>query len=506
VRVCLISPYSDFTAIGVRLLSAILKHKGHDVTTLFLMDMGFESDYHVDFSAGYPETLMAEALDHARGSDVVGMSLVTPYYHRIAQLTEYFRQRLEVPIIWGGVHPTLCPEESLRHADYICVGEGEFAFPEFLEALAFNGDPFSIPNIWGRRNGEIVSNSSRPLNRNLDALPYPDYGPDGQFVVSMDNRRLLPATEELNRKYLYLGPVHEGLYTYHILTSRGCPHQCSFCGNLAMHAAAGERIGYRPRSVEHVMGELEAIHQRYEIRGLLISDDAFIAYKTEDIRKFSSLYKEKIGAPFRINATPVLIKEEKVRLLMDAGLRWLEIGIQSGSPRTLELFKRQWSTPERVLRAAEIVKPYQKKCLIIYDLILDNPWEPVEDLMDTLRLVLRLPRPYHLQSFPLLFYPGTELYHRAVREGIITKADTTIVEEDLQGKRACYVNFLFTLVGVQWFPRWAVKMLGIPILVRIGSRPIFDRFFEGLYAVARRLKTMFFRHPAPKDVVINVEM
>jgi hypothetical protein len=68
------------------------------------------------------------------------------------------------------------------------------------------------------------------------------------------------------------------------------------------------------------------------------------------------------------------------------------------------------------------------------------------------------------------------------------------------------VNFLFTLVGVQSFPRWLIKLLSMPILVKIGSRPIFDKFFEGLYGAARKLKSMFFRPPAPKDVVINVEV
>jgi anaerobic magnesium-protoporphyrin IX monomethyl ester cyclase len=505
MNVCLISPYSDFTSTGVRLLSAILKQKGHNVTALFLVDMSFEHGYLTDFTTGYPEELLNEILERARDANVIGLSLLTPYFSRSVQLTRYLRQHLDTPIIWGGVHPTLLPEECLKYADYVCVGEGEFAFPEFLEALEGQGDPLAIENIWGKRNGGIVKNSSRPLIRDLDCLPYPDYGPEGHWVVSMDNRRLLPATEELNRKYLYIGPVHERIWTYQILTSRGCPHRCTFCGNLAMHQAVGERTGYRARSVEHVIGELEQIHRRYQIRGVLISDDAFMAYKTDDIRDFAQLYKEKIGAPFRINATPVLIKEEKVRLLVDAGLRWLEIGIQSGSARTLELFNRRWSTQERVLRSAQIVKPYQGTCLIIYDLILDNPWEPLEDMLETLHLVLKLPHPYHLQSFPLLFYPGTELYHRALREGILAPEQAIINEENMQMKRPCYINFLFTLTGVQWFPRWMIRALSLPLLVKLGNRPLFDKIFEGIYGMARWLKNTFFRHPIPKGFVVNMD-
>ena len=506
MNVCLISPYSDFTAIGVRTLSAILKQKGHNVTTLFLLDMGFQKGYLADFTCGYSDELLEEIRQLTDSADIIGISLLTPYFQRSVQLTRYLRKHQDTPIIWGGVHPTVLPEECLNHADYVCVGEGEEAFPELLDTLSNGGDPTSIPNIWCRKNGEVIKNNSRPLIRDLDALPYPDYGPEGQWIVSMDNRRLLSATEELNRQYLYLGPVHEGLFTYNILTSRGCPHQCSFCGNLAMHQAAGERLGYRPRSVENVIGELEHIHQRYEIRGILISDDAFMAYKTDDIRKFCELYKEKIGAPFRINATPVLIKEEKVRLLVDAGLRWLEIGIQSGSPHTLELFKRQWSKPERVLRAAEICKPYQKTCLIIYDLILDNPWEQLDDMLKTLKLVLKLPKPYHLQSFPLSYYPGTELYYRALQDGIITHEQALINEENMQIKRPCYINFLFSLVGVMWIPRWLIKIMSVPLLVKIGNRPVFDKVFQGVYRVARWLKTLFFRHPVPKDLVINVDI
>ena len=506
MKVCLISPYSDFTSNAVRLLSAILRQKEHEVTSIFLVDMSFEGGYLTDFSTGYPNELMGEILEKAADADIIGLSLLTQYYARSIQLTNYLREHLSIPVIWGGVHPTVRPYDCLQYADYVCVGEGEQAFPEFLDDLEHGEDPLSIRNIWGKRNGEVVRNPSRPLLRDLDSLPYPDYDPDGQWIIPMDGRTLLPATEELNRKYLYLGPVHEKLFTYQILTSRGCPHQCSFCGNLAMHTAAGERIGYRPRSVEHVIGELEEVHKRYEIRGLLISDDAFMAYRTDDIRRFSVLYKERIGAPFRINATPVLIKEEKVRLLVDAGLRWLEIGIQSGSPRTLELFKRQWSTPAKVLKSADIVKPYQKTCLIIYDLILDNPWEPLEDMIETLQLVLKLPQPYHLQSFPLVFFPGTELYKRALQEGIISVEHGAYTQENMQMKRPCYINFLFSLVGIQWMPRWAVRVLSWPLLVKFGNLPIFDKLFNGIYSTARWLKTLFFRHPTPKDLIIDVDV
>jgi hypothetical protein len=111
-----------------------------------------------------------------------------------------------------------------------------------------------------------------------------------------------------------------------------------------------------------------------------------------------------------------------------------------------------------------------------------------------------------LQSFPLLFYPGTELYHRALKEGLIKKADPTIVEENMQEKRACYMNFLFSLAGILWFPRWIIQILSIPLLVKIGSFPIFDRGFGGIYWAARHLKTVFFHHPSPKDLVINMDV
>ncbi|KPL06225.1 hypothetical protein AMJ86_09370 [bacterium SM23_57] len=470
MKVCLISPYSDFTSNAVRLLSATLRQKGHEVTSIFLVDMSFEGGYLIDFSGGYPVELLGEILEKTQDADIIGLSLLTQYYSRSIQLTQYLRKYLSVPIIWGGVHPTVRPDDCLQYADYVCVGEGEHAFPEFLDALENGDDPLSVRNIWGKRDGEVVRNASRPLLRDLDSLPYPDYGPDGHWVVSMDGRRLLPVTENLNRDYLYLGPVHEKLFTYQILTSRGCPHRCSFCGNLAMHTAAGERIGYRPRSIEHVIGELEHIHNRYG------------------------------------NATPVLIKEEKVRLLVDAGLRWLEIGIQSGSPRTLELFNRQWSTPARVLKSAEILKPYQKTCLIIYDLILDNPWEPLEDMLDTLKLILKLPRPYHLQSFQLIFYPGTELYDRALQDGIIKTDDTKHFRENMQQKKACYINFLFSLAGVRFVPRWVIKIMSWPLPVKIGNRPFFNRIFEGIYSVGRWLKTIFFRHPTPKNLVVDVDV
>ena len=147
MKVCLISPYSDFTSNAVRLLSAVLKQKGHEVTSIFLIDMSFQSGYLADFSQGYPDDLMKQVIEKAKDADVIGLSLLTQYYFRSVQLTRYLKEHLSIPIIWGGVHPTVCPEQSLIYADYVCVGEGEEAFPEFLEALENGNDPLSIQNM-----------------------------------------------------------------------------------------------------------------------------------------------------------------------------------------------------------------------------------------------------------------------------------------------------------------------------------------------------------------------
>ena len=162
----------------------------------------------------------------------------------------------------------------------------------------------------------------------------------------------------------------------------------------------------RKRSPQHVVEEIERIVKEYDfIEGVQISDDSFFVLTSEEMETFSKLYKEKIGLPFRCLGSPSTITEEKLSFLVDAGMYEIQMGIETACERTKKIYRR--STPnEIVLRAAQSINKFKGRVTAIYDFILDNPYETNEDIVETLEFILKIPRPFHLQLFSLIFFPA----------------------------------------------------------------------------------------------------
>ena len=123
---------------------------------------------------------------------------------------------------------------------------------------------------------------------------------------------------------------------------------------------------------------------------VILNDDCFTCRKVQELEEFSERYRKEIGLPFRALATPSSITEQKVGCLVRAGLDELEIGVQSASPHTLELYRREWAHPDKVFAAAEIMAKFKANLPPTYDFIVDNPWETDKDVEDSIRLALNL--------------------------------------------------------------------------------------------------------------------
>ena len=116
MKISIISPFPDVRAYGIRVITACLKKAGHDVNLFFLMK---------EFSERYAEKTMNDLVKLTKGSDLVGISLMTNFYDNAVQITKKLKDNYDFPILWGGIHPTVRPEESLQHADMVCIGESE---------------------------------------------------------------------------------------------------------------------------------------------------------------------------------------------------------------------------------------------------------------------------------------------------------------------------------------------------------------------------------------------
>lgn len=483
MKLALIAPTPpDISAFGVRSLSAFLRQQGVQVTTIFLPGGVEQTRYNRRFVYRYPEPLLEQVKARVSGADLIGVSLMTNYYDRAVQITESLRP-LRIPIIWGGIHPTVKPDESLEHADMVCIGEGEEALFEVLEHVRMDRHPAGVGNIWCRENGTIVRNAPRPLGKTLDRYPFADYSGRHDFITDLEKNELVPLSADMLRRLLPHEPTPQGefLPSYKILTARGCPYQCSFCAIQMLKQLYGEEKFHRTRSIDHVMEELKYIKGKFPFIGIInIFDDIFLARPLEDILDFARRYKEDIGLPFECQVSAGTLTEKKLDVLVGAGLIFVEMGIQAASEASRNLYCRK-ETDDTVLRAATLLHHYRDRMLPpCYHVILDNPWETTEQTLETFDLLTCLPGPFWMKKASLVCYPGTPLYQRARSEGMLRDEKAEIYRKHLHTPSASYPNLLIHLVEPPRFPRSLLRMLRRPSVVKILDRRGLQSFY-GLF-------------------------
>jgi len=487
MKVALISPYSDITAYGLRCLSSYLKSLGHRVTMIFLPDYREEVEDRRDADDYYPLTLMTEIARLCQGSGLIGISLMTYCFQRIAQLSDFLRTQLHLPVIWGGIHATIRPEECLAHADFACRGEGEECLARLVAALKEGQAIYDIPNLVYRRDGQVVINPVAPLVQNLDAFPRPDYVLEDHYYSRLNQPPLKPMDLAGFEELMAMNPLSDparGEIVYQTMASRGCPYHCAYCCNNFLRQLYARQKYVRFLEVETVIGELKDIKTRYPfLNTVLLSDDSFFSAPMSWLREFAHRYGQEVGLPFRCLASPLAITKEKLALLTGVGLKGLQIGVQSGSEQTRRLYQREGSA-EAVIRAGQIlthfIPPLEPPK---YDIILDNPYETLEDLQDTIHLLMRIPPPYRVQPFSLVFIPGTDLHSRAVKDGLIRDEQRQIYRKQFHVASNIYFKLLLSLTGSR-FPQPLLRLLARPQLLKLFNRPALLRFLERL----RRLK------------------
>lgn len=398
--VLLVSVQTDLEVIGLKSLHCQLLQHGFASHMLFLPQ----------FSKPGVAEAVCELVDDLSPL-FIGMGLMSVEYGRAADLTHALKSRFpDVPVLWGGVHPTLTPADCLDHADYVCVGEGERFIVDFARTLAEGSDPGHLNNLVHRRNGHVVQNPLHPLIEDLSGLPSPEHVPRDSFVFH--NGGIVPLDTEAFRRYArYSGT------TYSVVSSRGCPFSCTYCCNNALSSIYGaKRVRFREAGA--VIGELKrAISEHPFITCINFQDDCFLARPAGEMERFCELYRQEVALPFIARSIPAAATEEKLAALKSAGLAWLNLGLQSGSDHVcFDIYKRR-SGRQDFLEAARAVKKHGLAAF--YDVILDNPFETDEDRLETVRTLMETPKPYYTHFFSLSLYPGTELRDRALEEGLI---------------------------------------------------------------------------------------
>jgi len=434
---------------GILLISSVLKQAGHRVSLV----VATEED-------------PLEAALRLR-PDVVAYTVYTGPHTWYLELNRRIRAQLPgVFSIFGGPHPTFFPEMIEREGvDGLCIGEGEYATLDLLNALQRNGDGVilpdpAIPNWWFNRQGEIVRNELRPLlsGEELDALPFAD-------------RELLYAAHEQSRR-TRIKPF---------ITGRGCPYDCAFCFNKAysdLYGGHGRR--FRRRSPDNVLRELKEVTSRHDVRFVLFMDDTFIL-QDKWLQEFMTRYQAEVRRngeplPFWCQVRADLVTDEKIALFKEAGCVSVSFGLEAGNDRLRNVILNRRMSRQEILGAADILRRHD--IAFMTNNMLGLPTGNLETDFETLDLNAQC-RPAYANVFLFQPYPKTALGEWAYEHGWMmgsfddlsgSVSDNTVIKFGSESEKRQIENLqkLFAL-GVE-FP-WLLPV--IRRLIRLPSNKLF---------------------------------
>ena len=422
---------------GIKYISSLLKDKGYKTYIIQFGQLRYpaeflDNDY---FTPSLPKhnpcspedvRLLIDLLKQLKPK-VVGISLTSVTFKTAKIITARIKKHLDVIVVWGGIHATISPEECILHADIVCRGEGELPMWELVEKLRKRERVASIQNLWIRDNARIERNELRPLIENLDDLPFADF-------IDRTNKFLIDSG-----KIVTSPPIISGyeIYSYPIMSSRGCMFGCSFCCNsIIKEEYRGKGSYLRRRNVRNVIEELKRAIKELPIGLIRFWDDVF-TYDKEWIKDFSEHYLAEVGKPLGCYAHPTYTDKDIIAALAKAGLVSIIVGIQSGSEMiNRNLFARSQSHQD-ILEFTKTVKRLYINPR--YDVIVDNPYETEQDHHSCVELLAALPRPYFMQFYSLCYFPKTPLTQKALCDTIITANDVE------QHSSKAFNNFFLSL-------------------------------------------------------------
>jgi radical SAM superfamily enzyme YgiQ (UPF0313 family) len=382
-------------ALGIRQLSSFLRREGYNIDCLFLM-------HFKDERGNYLSAKRVASFVISRGYGIVGFSCMTGDYLEVRSITRSIKEISKNPpkIIWGGVHPTIMPEECLKNgnADIVFFAAAEKAFKELLSGRNLK----EISNIAYCDSDRIVMNYSNVDLIDPNILPFPDFDFSRHYVMNDSEVKILNLN--LFRELYPWNGTH-----YYCITSRGCPYSCAYCCNIY-------RGKYFRKSIDYFIDELKYIKSRLPfINTISIQDDSLFQNDSGWISDFAEKYGKEIGLPFRAALMPRFATDERLEALSRAGLSYVGIGLQGSSRLNREVYGRA-ETTESFLRAVHKCKNFGITARI--DVIVDNPYEKKEDLLEIALALNNVQKPYPISVFSLKLFPGTRMTERAKLDGV----------------------------------------------------------------------------------------
>ena len=416
ITVVLIALYR-YQNFAIRTMHSLLETiDGVKTYTLFFKNIDSINQFDIPSDKEY-ELLINKIID--LNPNIIGISVLSSFYSIAKRITKLIKYNTSAMVIWGGIHPTIYPESCIKDADLICLGEGEKALIDLVISLRDGKDYYHIDNLWINNGNNIIKNSMRSLIKDLDSLPFPSYGNESFFFIE---------SNKITKKDITL--LDPNIFYIYIKSSRGCPFACSYCVNSILKQLF-KKLGHynRRRSVANVIEEIkEIISLSGNKKNYVFFVDDFFSSDKSWLDEFKLAYKREINLPFGVEYHPNLLKPYILTTLLESGVDTINFGIQTGSDHIRNnIFNRPGKNSE-IIKIANEIANYGIN--IRYDLILNNPYESEETLRDTIKLLLRLPKPLFFFLFSFQYFPNYPFTMKSIEDGYIKdeEANVDIVE------------------------------------------------------------------------------
>jgi radical SAM superfamily enzyme YgiQ (UPF0313 family) len=320
--------------------------------------------------------------------DLIGITSVTQNYNKAIRYAG-IAKKYDLPVLLGGVHISMLPSSLTDDMDVGVIDEGEETIIDLFNLYEEKGyfDENELEKIDGicfKRNGELILTKKRKLIEPLDKIP-------------------LPARDLLE--------IKKSTYMF---TSRGCCYRCTFCASSHFWGKV------RFFSAEYVVNEIKHLIEEYYVRDIEFWDDLFIADKRRVKQILELLKKEDIlgNVSFSCNVRSNLVNDEIARLLKEMNVKSVCMGLESGSPITLEYLKGRNIGIKDHINAIETLRRYGRNPHTSF--IIGSPKESREDILQSLEFI----RKYRLDSFDIYVltpFPGTPVWDYAKARNLVSE-------------------------------------------------------------------------------------
>ncbi|MFC2038812.1 B12-binding domain-containing radical SAM protein [Chloroflexota bacterium] len=357
--------------MGLAQLAAVLEEKGYRVNVVDANALKLDPD---------------QVISRLSGAEVVGLTAMTPTISPALEIARAVKEALpEIPIILGGAHATLLPEETLAASpavDVIVRGEGEETLIDLLQAME-NKQPFEdIQGISYRKNSETINNPLRPGTVDLDSLPFLAY-------------HLLPWQE-----YKPHPPHGRALPFAVIITSRGCPYQCAYCSKPVFGN------NFRAQSPERVLDELIYFKDKLGVKEFAFYDDVFTLNKKRAHSISDGILQKGLKMHWTCETRVNLVDRELLKHMKQAGCYAIAYGIESASEEILGSICKDIE-PGQVEEAIRLTREAGIQTVGYF--MLGSPGETPATIRQSIDLAKKLKLDYAQFSITTPF-PGTRLY------------------------------------------------------------------------------------------------